>query len=306
MDVFTACLEYSLSLSCVSVIHLIKKFIAKLFYGFCLSAITVNLFAAEAMPSDTLPSDTAVLDNLACIQCHEKENSALIENWQISAHATARAEEDDIVNCVSCHGQLHKDMAAKARRDETCIDCHGGRKDPVVHSYSTSKHGALMQLEKNSYDWKQSFELANYRAPGCGYCHMHQNNHNVSITARYDLMSSIEAGKVQNKTREVCQDCHSPRYITQLFSNGEAMLEVARKKVREANVLIEQAEKIFSDAELGPAKKHRKKMQQHFKNVHLGVGHQSPDYQWWHGQPALDGDLLRIKDSIGELHRLRK
>jgi hypothetical protein len=84
------------------------------------------------------------------------------------------------------------------------------------------------------------------------------------------------------------------------------MLEVARKKVREANVLIEQAEKIFSDAELGPAKKHRKKMQQHFKNVHLGVGHQSPDYQWWHGQPALDGDLLRIKDSIGELHRLRK
>lgn len=298
---------YSLSLSCVSVIHLMKKFITKLFYGFCLSAITVNIFAAKAMPSDTLPSDTIVLDNLACMQCHEKLNSALIENWKISAHAAA---EDAIVNCVSCHGQLHKDMAVKARRDEICIACHGGRKDPVVHSYSTSKHGTLMQLEKNSYDWKQSFELANYRTPGCGYCHMQQNNHNVSNTVRHDLMGELtrglEAEKVQDKTRAVCQDCHSPRYITQLFSNGEAMLEVARKKVREANVLIEQAEKIFSDAELGPARKHRQKMQYHFKNVYLGVGHQSPDYQWWHGQPALDGDLLRIKDSIGELYRLRK
>lgn len=84
------------------------------------------------------------------------------------------------------------------------------------------------------------------------------------------------------------------------------MLEIARKKLREADALIEQAEKIFTNDELDFAKKQFKKMQHHFKNVHLGVGHQSPDYQWWHGQPALDGDLLRIKDSIGELHRLKK
>jgi hypothetical protein len=31
---------------------------------------------------------------------------------------------------------------------------------------------------------------------------------------------------------------------------------------------------------------------------------QSPDYQWWHGQPALDGDLLRIKGAVGELYRI--
>jgi hypothetical protein len=278
----------------------------KIFFLFCLSMMTVNLFAAQAMPSDTLPSNTTVLENTACLQCHKEQDEALIKNWQNSAHATA----DPVINCVSCHGKLHDDMAINARRDEACIDCHGGKKDPVVHSYSTSKHGTLMRLEKNTYDWNQSFELANYRAPGCGYCHMHRNSHDVSSTVRHDLMgelmSGLETEKVQDKTRAVCQDCHSPRYITQLFSNGEAMLEIARKKVREANTLIEQAEKTFSHAELEPAKKHRQKMQQHFKNVHLGVGHQSPDYQWWHGQPALDGDLLRIKDSISELHRLKK
>lgn len=40
----------------------------------------------------------------------------------------------------------------------------------------------------------------------------------------------------------------------------------------------------------------------HLKNVCLGVGHQSPDYQWWHGQPALD--MPRIKGAVGELHRM--
>jgi hypothetical protein len=46
-------------------------------------------------------------------------------------------------------------------------------------------------------------------------------------------------------------------------------------------------------------------MQTHGRNVRLGAGHQSPDYQWWHGQPALDGDLLRIKGVIAERERRR-
>ncbi len=268
----------------------------KVFFLFCLLMTAVNIYAAQ-----DIPPNTTILENTACLQCHKEKDESLIRNWQNSAHALA----EPVIDCVSCHGKLHKDMAVNARYDEVCIDCHGGKTDPVVHSYSSSKHGTLMRLEKNSYDWKQSFELANYRSPSCGYCHMHQNNHNVSVTVRHDLMGESETEMIQDKARVVCQECHSPRYITQLFSNGEAMLEIARKKVREANALIEQAEKTFSETELAPAKKHRQKMQQHLKNVHLGVAHQSPDYQWWHGQPALDGDLLRIKDSISELYRLK-
>ena len=216
----------------------------KVFYSFCLLMMTFNLFAAEIISSDDLPHETTVLDNQACMQCHEKINSELVKDWQLSLHAIVKPT----VDCKSCHGQLHNNMAAKARRDDRCVDCHGGKKDPVVHSYSSSKHGTLMQLEKNSYDWSQPFKLANYRAPGCGYCHMHDNSHEISTTVRHDLMADSETEIVQDKTRAVCQDCHSPRYITQLFSNGEAMLEIARKKIREADALIEQAEKTFSEA----------------------------------------------------------
>ena len=267
----------------------------KMLYVFFLCASTKGISAAEAIPSSTI-----VLENTECIQCHQKLNNSLIKKWQNSTHATA----DPVVDCVSCHGKLHKDMVVNARRDESCIECHGGKKNPVVHSYSSSKHGTLMQLEKNSYDWDQSFELANYRVPGCGYCHMHQNNHNVSATVRHDLMSNLETEGVQDEARAVCQECHSPRYITDLFANGESMLEIARKKVREGEDVIKQAAGIFTDAEIMPAKKQFKKMQQHLRNVYLGIGHQSPDYQWWHGQPALDGDLLRIKDKVSELYRV--
>jgi hypothetical protein len=266
-------------------------------YVFFLCAITEVIFAAEG-----IPSSTTVLENPECIQCHQKLNNSLIKKWQNSAHAST----DPVVDCVSCHGKLHKDMVINSRRDETCIECHGGKKDPVVHSYSSSKHGTLMQLEKNSYDWSRTFELANYRAPGCGYCHMYQSNHDVSATVRHDLMNDQGIEEVQDETRAVCQDCHSPRYITDLFTNGESMLEIARKKVRETEDIIKQAANSFTDAELMPAKIQFKKMQKHLRNVYLGIGHQSPDYQWWHGQPALDGDLLRIKDSIGELYRLKK
>lgn len=256
-------------------------------------------FVATDIVSAEVPSPITVLDNSACLQCHE--NQTLIRDWQDSAHAKA----SPIVNCVSCHGGLHENIASKARRDENCIACHGGEKAPVVHSYSTSKHGILMKLEKNNYDWNQPFELANYRAPGCAYCHMHRAGHNVSATVRSDLMTNQGVAAVQDEIRAVCQDCHSPRYIASLFSNGEAMLEIGRKKVREAEGLIKLLMSEFSENELEPLMMQVITMRQHLLNVSLGVGHQSPDYQWWHGQPALDGDLLRIKDSISELRRTK-
>jgi len=276
-----------------------------IFFLRAFSILLLTVMTSNVSATEVAPKKTTVLENTSCIQCHEQQNPSLIKDWLNSAHATA----EPVVDCVSCHGTLHSNMASAARRDDSCTNCHGGEKAPVAHSYASSKHGSLMRIEKNTYDWNQPFASANYRAPGCGYCHMHQSNHNVSRTVRHDLMSDKDSNpeieKVQDETRAVCQECHSPRYITRLFDNGEAMLEIARKKVREAKAAIEQAETNFSDTQLKPAKAQFKKMQQHLRNVHLGVGHQSPDYQWWHGQPALDGDLLRIKDSIGELQRLK-
>jgi hypothetical protein len=260
-------------------------------------------FASISMADVPIPAGT--FENSACLECHQQQNAELVAAWQQSAHAVT----ETLASCVDCHGNTHSNAAARARRDGVCMDCHGGKDSPVIHSYTTSKHGILVRLEQDEWDWGRPLALANYRAPGCSYCHLHKGNHNVSASVRvWNAMEGADAAereRVQDAMRAVCQECHSPRYITRLFDNGEQMLAIGRMKVSEAAAVIEQAEGEFTAAELEVARKHFVRMQSlHLKNLYLGIGHQSPDYQWWHGQPALDGDLLRIKGAVGELHRV--
>ena len=260
-------------------------------------------FASISLADIPIPAGT--FENSACLACHQQQDAELVAAWQESVHAQA----ETMASCVDCHGNTHGNAAARARRDGVCIACHGEADSPVIHSYTTSKHGVLVRLEQEEWDWDHPLELANYRAPGCSYCHMQKGNHNVSASVRvWSAMEETDAAereRVQDAMRAVCQDCHSPRYITRLFENGEQMLAIGRMKVREAAAVIAQAEGKFTAEELATAREHLVKMQSlHLENVYLGVGHQSPDYQWWHGQAALDGDLLRIKGAVGELHRI--
>ena len=271
-------------------------FTSKLLACYFFSVMT--LFASEGL----VPAGTFV--NHQCIQCHEKMNAKLITNWRKSRHG----KNHEAANCVACHGISHNDAAVKARQDETCTGCHGGRDEPAVHSYASSKHGLILKLEKKEWDWTQPLAQANYRTPGCAYCHMHAGEHNVSMSVRDpDLLreNTEEVKSVQDAVRRVCQDCHAPRYLTRLFENGEKMLAIARMKVREAKTLLLHAREEYNAEELDAAENQYKKMKLHLKNVYLGIAHQSPDYQWWYGQPALDGDLIRIKGAISELIRIK-
>jgi len=284
---------------------MLNSLFKKMFFAFVLSITSLQTYAKNSI----MPA--GIFENQACIECHEKNNSELINAWRMSSHGKKTSDKVKyIANCVSCHSNSHDNSLAGARYDSTCIECHGGKEAPVVHSYSTSKHGTLMRIEKNQQNWNLPLKLANYRTPGCAYCHMHAGDHNVANGIRewteLNDTDATEIEKAQDKSQPVCQDCHSPRYVTQLFENGESMLRIARKKIREANDLIIQASSIFTENELSAARDQMTKMQKHLKNVYLGIGHQSPDYQWWHGQPAMDGDLLRIKGIIHQLHRQKQ
>lgn len=248
------------------------------------------------------PTDRS-LENAACIGCHAARDPGVVSAWRASAHGGQSSPAD----CVACHGDRHEQAAPRARRDATCSACHGGDAGPVAHSYATSKHGTLVRLEQE--DWTRPLTDANYRAPGCAYCHLHAGHHDVGAGVRVgnpiEDTAIAERDRIQDTMREVCRECHSPRYVNRLFSNGERMLSIARMKVREAGALLKQAAVEFSAEELAPAQEQMERMQQRLKNVLLGAGHQSPDYQWWHGQPALDGDLLRIKGMLDSLRQRR-
>lgn len=265
-----------------------------------LTAIFLAGFSAGVMAGG--PAPEGEFENDACLACHGQQDAELVAAWRNSVHATGEKS----ATCVACHGNSHEKAASASRRDAICIDCHGGRTHPVVHSYTTSKHGVLVRLEQK--DREQPLGAANYRAPGCAYCHMHSGNHDVGTLIRAwqpeQAAGSDQREQIQDTMRVVCQECHAPRYITSLFDNGERMLDIGRMKVREAAVLMEQARAAYQPAALEDAEKHFVKMQQHSKNLYLGIAHQSPDYQWWHGQPALDGDLIRIRGAIDLARRM--
>ncbi len=213
-----------------------------------------------------------------CVTCHTERDPDLIRQWRGSSHGPESGS-----GCSICHGDLHKGSGIKARQNNTCKGCHEG---PANHSYATSKHGIINSLESVKQGWGKPLEGGNYRAPGCSYCHLHNGGHG-------NTMAPDRGPEVR---QWICSGCHSPRYVREQFANGKRQLEIADLKLTEGKELIAASDNSQTDSLL----KLRQRLIHHRKNVLYGTGHQSPDYQWWHGQPALDGDLIRIRDAISE------
>ncbi len=211
-----------------------------------------------------------------CIICHTQRDPNLIRQLSESSHNTASG-----VSCSSCHGSHHEGANEKARKEQNCIRCHKGS---VSHTYALSKHGVINQLNQDRQDWSQPLQRGNYRSPTCSYCHLHNADHNDTMAAHR------EPGVRQ----WICSGCHSPRYVRKLFANSMRQLKIADLKLTEGQELIDSTADDQAEALLSL----QQQLVRHRGNVLYGVGHQSPDYQWWHGQAALDGDLIRIRDII--------
>lgn len=214
-----------------------------------------------------------------CLDCHWKEQPESILAWERSRHGQAG------IACARCHGDTHDGtMAAHARANERCIPCH----EAESRSYRLSKHGVIVTLEGERLQLSQPLKAGNLRAPTCAYCHLHDNRH---------------GGVPPSERQSPCRDCHSPRLVATWFASGAGTLEIGAMKRREAEAILKQIETRYPDIARTAGDSHRNSMTLHLNNLRLGVGHQSPDDLWWHGQPALDGDLLRIKTLWGDLER---
>ncbi|MCU0257199.1 MAG: hypothetical protein MUF60_10700 [Vicinamibacterales bacterium] len=168
-------------------------------------------------------------------------------------------------DCVACHGERHGGLPA-ARADAACTGCHDGA---IAHSYATSKHGVLVRIGRP--DWTRPLQRGQHRSPGCAYCHLHDRDHG----------DSMDAARGAEVREWVCGGCHAPRYKSREAEGVAARHPEGATAVR---------------GELSSVARH-------LANVRLGAGHQSPDYQWWHGQPALDGDLIRLRDAVARASR---
>lgn len=243
--------------------------------------------------------------NAECLGCHAGRDAKLVAAWRSSSHARTTPQAD----CVACHGATHAASLARARRDGACVPCHEKPDRTVVHSYATSKHATIVKLEADQWDWSRPLARGNYRAPGCAYCHLHAGEHDTrAMVTPWQPFAPEPASPgepVAAKWRAICGECHAPRYLTEQAATGARMQEIARMKLREARAAVTGRQELLTAEDRRELNALLDGMQAHARHVRLGIGHQSPDYQWWHGQPALDGDLLRIKGVVAERARRR-
>ncbi len=260
--------------------------------------ILAFFFALPATAEELPPGD---FTDKACVACHEKATAELIGQWRAGVHAPSGA------NCVACHGNRHDGAAARARRNDACIACHGGPKSSVVRSYITSKHGVIAAIEGRQWDYSKPLEEANIRAPTCAYCHLHAGRHGIRKSGPPGAEKAREASR--EALEEACLDCHSPRYVAVLFAAGDRGLDIGRMKVREAEALLDSLAPPppMPATEPEAARELRRRIKtmrvKSLGNLRLGLAHHSPDFQWWYGQAALDGDLLRVKAAALRLRR---
>ena len=263
-----------------------------------LSGWPLSLGWAEETPSGPFTQ-------VQCLSCHEERNLEIVAGWRKSVHATVQPQAD----CLTCHGDRHGGAAARARRSQTCTSaCHGGPNGEATQSWRLSKHGVIASLEERNWDWSRPLADGNYRTPTCAYCHLHAGDHAMGgATVIADPLADPGAARLEEtieRRSEACRDCHSPRFTATWFASGERMIAIGRMKAREGKAVLEWIDALDDpDASRQAATLWNDMVKHHLRNVRLGVFHQSPDHQWWHGQPALDGDLLRLKGILGNIQR---
>lgn len=277
--------------------------------------LTFTIFVMPVYAEKNIPAGS--FSNDKCISCHEKSTPEIVTGWRASTHAGFDSNKKAQVDCTSCHGKEHTGSAERARKNTACINCHGGESS-LVHSYITSKHGVIATIEGPNWDWSAPLTEGLYRSPTCAYCHLHNSDHNVSTKIgpwnpqQTPKRDNPDITKAREEMGFVCADCHSARFITTYLDTGDRMLEVGRMKVREAATVIANLEKkgllpvkqVNRHGELPEIRYVFEEMRLvHMKNLWYGIAHQSPDYQWWNGHPALDQDLLHIKALSTRLRR---
>lgn len=172
---------------------------------------------------------------------------------------------------------------------ESCVACHGGATE---RSYALSKHGVIARLESGR---------PRQRAPRCADCHRFEAS--APAPAHYADEGQRELARQQAVAG--CGACHSPRYVSEQLAAAKRGLAIGEMKQREAAAVVAAARQELPAAALPPFEALLATLGDDLRNLRLGLGHQSPDYQWWLGQAALDGNLLRLKGALGEARRTR-
>lgn len=179
-----------------------------------LACVCWGLCLQGAEPTTAKPKK-ATLPSQACVDCHQKLQPSIVQDWKISRHA----EVD--VSCADCHGPDHmtKDDVAKVRlpTPEVCAECH----EDQVKRFKGGKHAlawAAMKAMPTAHFQPMAMTEG---MKGCGGCHK------LGLKSETELKDLKKQGagfgvascdachtrhtfsKAEARQPQACQTCHT-------------------------------------------------------------------------------------------------
>jgi hydroxylamine dehydrogenase len=242
---------------------------------------------------------------LGCQQCHgtrvevDELGIPLPAGWPNTG--IGRINPDDSRGaCSTCHTR-HLFSVAVAREPASCGNCHLGPDHPQKEIYEESKHGVafVANRERMNLDAKPWVLGEDYTAaPTCASCHMSAlpgvpANHDVGLRIAWTLRPEVSTRQENWEERrrlmmQVCQQCHSPGFYYNFFSQFDDAVELYNAKFAIPAVEIMQR---LRDADELTALQFDEQIEWTFfylwhhegRRARHGASMMGPDFVQWHG-----------------------
>ena len=158
--------------------------------------------------------------------------------------------------CDSCHTR-HEFSAAESRKPEACATCHSGVDHNNWEAYSMSKHGKIVSMLGNQWNWdvqlKDAYAKGGQSAPTCAGCHMEYEGefaHNMVRKIRWanypfvpgiaeNINSEWSSGRLDSWV-VTCTQCHSERFARSYLELMDKGTLAGLAKYQEANGIVHQ------------------------------------------------------------------
>ena len=157
--------------------------------------------------------------------------------------------------CDSCHTR-HEFSAAESRKPEACATCHSGVDHNNWEAYSMSKHGKMVAMLGDQWNWdvqlKDAYEKGGQNAPACAGCHFEyegEYTHNVVRKIRwanYPFVPGIAENINSDWSEErldswviTCTQCHSETFARSYLNLMDKGTLAGLAKYQEAHEVVE-------------------------------------------------------------------
>jgi len=230
-----------------------------------------------------------------------------------ACHSVGKPAPDGSVGqCQKCHLR-HEFSREQARKPETCNACHIGPDHPQWEIYQESPHGIAYATMGHTWDWEAAagtLSVDNFPAATCAICHMSGfgttgTTHDVGDRLTWYLFSPISERRPvweDNKVRMqgVCQECHNANFITDFYTDADALVGAINTWVQESDRIIQPLRDngLLTDQPFDePVDFIHFELWHHWgRTAKFGAWMQGPDYTQWHGAYEMLADLAELRE----------